>query len=140
MKHVWLAAAMAAALTMSAPRVFAQAAAGTALGSVNLPRAAMADGQRLAAGTYQVRLTADKPAPVVGLSPDGSQYVEFVSSGKVVGRALATVIPQAEIAQVAEGPRPSANGARVDVLKGGDYVRVWISRGGVNYLIHLPPA
>jgi hypothetical protein len=31
-------------------------------------------------------------------------------------------------------------GARVETLKGDDYVRVWINRRGVNYLIHLPPA
>ena len=26
------------------------------------------------------------------------------------------------------------------MLKGDEYLRVWINRGGVNYLIHLPPA
>ena len=31
-------------------------------------------------------------------------------------------------------------GSRVETLKGGEYVRVWIARGGNNYLIHLPPA
>jgi hypothetical protein len=25
------------------------------------------------------------------------------------------------------------------MLKGDDYLRVWINRRGVNYLIHLPP-
>jgi len=25
-------------------------------------------------------------------------------------------------------------------LKEGDYVRVWLNREGVNYLVHLPPA
>jgi hypothetical protein len=28
----------------------------------------------------------------------------------------------------------------VEALKGGDYIRVWINRGGHNYLVHLPPA
>jgi hypothetical protein len=28
----------------------------------------------------------------------------------------------------------------VDVLKEGDYVRVWINRDGTHYLIHLPVA
>jgi hypothetical protein len=126
------------AMMASTSQVFAQA--GTALATVNLQQAVMADGQRLAAGSYQVRLTGDRPSPVAGLAADGSQYVEFVTGGKVAGRAAATVIPQAEIAQVAKGPRPATNGSRVDLLKGGDYVRVWINRGGVNYLIHLPPA
>jgi hypothetical protein len=26
------------------------------------------------------------------------------------------------------------------MLKGGEYLRVWISRQGFQYLIHLPPA
>ena len=138
MRHGFVAGALAAVLMVFTAEAGAQQAA--SLGTVSLRQAVMADGQRLAAGSYQVRLTQDKPAPVAGLSPDASQYVEFVSGGKVVGRAAATVIPQAEIAQVAKGPRPAANGSRVDLLKGGDYVRVWINRGGVNYLIHLPPA
>ena len=135
MRHGVVAGALAAVLMVFTAEAGAQQ---TALGTVSLRQAVMADGQRLAAGSYQVRLTQDKPAPVAGLSPDSSQYVEFVSGGKVVGRAAATVIPQAEIAQVADGPRPGANSSRVDVLKGGDYVRVWINRSGVNYLIHLP--
>ena len=64
---------------------------------------------------------------------------EKAEGGKVVGRELPTVVPQAEIAQVADGPRPAAGGSRVDMLKGNDYVRVWINRGGNNYIIHLPP-
>jgi hypothetical protein len=28
----------------------------------------------------------------------------------------------------------------VDMLKGNDYVRVWINRSGRNYIVHLPPA
>jgi len=26
------------------------------------------------------------------------------------------------------------------MLKGNDYLRVWITRAGVSYLIHMPPA
>ena len=124
-------------LMLFTAEAFAQT--GTSLATVSLRQAVMADGQKLAAGSYQVRLTQDRPAPVAGLAAESSQYVEFVSGGKVVGRAAATVIPQAEIAQVAKGPRPGANSARVDLLKGGDYVRVWINRSNLNYLIHLPP-
>jgi hypothetical protein len=58
----------------------------------------------------------------------------------VVGRALATVIPQSEIGQISKGPKPAVGGSRVDMLKGNDYVRVWINKGGQNYLIHMPPA
>ncbi len=136
-----LVGALVGALASAAP-VSAQtpAAAGTSLGSVTLSRAVMADGQRLAAGTYQLRLAGEEPKPAVGQSPGGGRYVEFVRSGKVVGRELATVIPATEVDQVVEGPRPRAGTSRVDLLKGDDYVRVWVNRGGVNYLIHLPPA
>ena len=40
---------------------------------------------------------------------------------------------------LAKGPQPAKGGVRVDMLKGNDYVRVWINRGGTNYIIHLPP-
>lgn len=142
MKHVLVIGALVAALGLPVS-LFAQTsgpAAGTSLGSVTLRTGVMANGERLAPGTYQVRLTGDTPKPGVGQSPDASRYVEFVRGGKVIAREVATVVPQAEIAQVAKGPRPAAGGSRIEMLKGDDYVRVWINRSGMNYLIHLPPA
>lgn len=142
MKHVLVVGALVAAVGVPVS-ILAQTsgqAAGTSLGSVTLRTSVMANGERLAAGTYQVRLTGESPKPGVGQSPDGARYVEFVRGGKVVGREVATVVPQAEIAQVADGPRPAAGGSRVEMLKGNDYVRVWINRAGMNYIIHLPPA
>jgi len=35
---------------------------------------------------------------------------------------------------------PKVNGSKVELLKGGDYVRVWINKGGNHYLLHLPTA
>ena len=115
-------------------------AAGTALGSITLRQQVMADGKPLAAGTYQVRLTADEAKPAVGQSPNAERYVEFLRGGKVVGRELATIVSAADLKEIAEGPRPGPGGSRVDLLKGNDYVRVWINRGGTNYIIHMPPA
>lgn len=143
MKDVVLVGTLVTALVMPAVFVSAQTAppaGGTSLGSVTLNRRVLADGKPLTPGTYQVRLAADAPKPGVGQSPDGERYVEFVRGGKVVAREVATVVPASEIAQIAEGPRPPAGGSRVDVLKGNDYVRVWINRRGTNYLIHLPTA
>jgi hypothetical protein len=134
-----LVSALALPMSLSA-QTAKPGAAGTSLGSVTLRTAVMANGERLAAGTYQVRLTTDAPKPGVGQSPDSERYVEFVRGGKVVGREVATVVPQAEIGQVADGPRPASGGARVEMLKGNDYVRVWINRSGMNYILHLPPA
>ena len=117
---------------------YAQPAGNASLGSMTLTHKVMADGQPLAAGTYQVRLSADEVKPVPGQSPEFAKYVEFLRAGKVVGREIATVVPAADIATIMKGEKPNAGGARVEVLKGNDYVRVWINRGGTNYIIHLP--
>lgn len=141
MKHVLLVATLVASLSAAAV-VSGQTAptAGSSLGSVTLSKRVMANGEALAAGTYQVRLSADVPKPGVGQSAEAERYVEFVRGGKVVGREVATVVSTADIASIVKGPKPANGGSRVDTLKGDDYVRVWINRGGMNYIIHMPPA
>jgi hypothetical protein len=133
-------AAMPAGVAAQAGTQAAAPAAGTALGSVTLRQQVLADGKPLAAGTYQVRLTADEPKPAVGQTPNSERYVEFVRGGKVLGREVATIVSAADLKQIADGPRPGPGASRVDLLKGNDYVRVWINRGGTNYIIHMPPA
>lgn len=137
MKKGILAAAFALGLMMPMASVSAQTKA-TSLGSVTINHKVKADGQPLAAGTYQVRLTDESPKPGVGQSPDAERYVEFVKSGKVVAREVATVVSDADVKSITKGPAPAKGGVRVDMLKGNDYVRVWINRGGNNYLINLP--
>src|SRR4029453_299770 len=104
MKHVLVGAlvgALALSVSLSAqtqkPGAATQkpAAASNSLGSVTLKTAVMADGQRLGAGTYQVRLTNDSPKPGVGQTPESERYVEFVSGGRVVGAGGATLAPTA---------------------------------------------
>jgi hypothetical protein len=138
MKKVWLVAALVAALVL--PATVSAQTANTSLGTVTLSKKVMADGQPLPAGTYQVRLTSESPKPGVGQTPDSERYVEFVRGGKVVAREVATVVPAADAKAVIKGPRPGAGASRVDTLKGNDYVRVAINRGGNFYLIHLPLA
>ncbi len=111
-----------------------------ALGSVRLPQAVMADGKRLPAGTYEVRLTDESPKPAVGQTIESEKWVEFVRGGTVVGREIASVVPAARIEARSAGSRPRANGSRVDTLKGGGYLRVWINRASTNYLINLVTA
>jgi hypothetical protein len=113
--------------------------AGGVIGSVTLTRKVLADGQPLAAGTYQVRLSAEQVKPAVGESPDGERYVEFVRAGKVVGREVATVISNGDLATMAMYGKPPTNSSKVETLRGAEYLRVWINRSGTNYLIHLPP-
>ena len=147
MTRKWLAGtAMAALLSVGAAAQSTQGqvpSGETALGSVNLPRAVMANGQKLAAGSYQVRLTAEQAQPSVpGIQME--RWVEFVRGGKVAGREVVSIIPQTEMKDLQTGPEagghPSTGSAKVEMLKGDEYLRVWINRGGVNYLLHLPPA
>ena len=137
MKQVVLAAALVLALGFPA-LTQAQAQSGTTLGTVTISKKVMADGKPLPTGTYQVRLTNETPKPGVGQNPEGEAYVEFVRGGKVVAREVATVVSSADIAQVAKGKRPGPGASSVETLKGNDYVRVWINKGGTHYLINLP--
>lgn len=107
------------------------------IGTARLPQAVMADGKPLPAGTYAIRLTTDTPSVVVGQSPEATRWVEFVQRGTVVGREIATVVAADDMRTMAKMPR-TGGAVRVQTLKGGDYLRVWITHSGTNYLIHLP--
>ena len=113
-----------------------------ALGTITLPRAVTADGKPLPRGRYQVRLTAQNAQPpAVGQTPGLERWVEFVQGGQVRGREVVSIVPAAEMKDLMPGPdadRAMRNGSRVEMLKGNEYLRVWISRAGVSYLIHLP--
>lgn len=112
-----------------------------ALGSVRIPRAVTADGKALKPGTYQVRVTAQEAKPdVVGQTEKMERWAEFLQGGQVRGREVVSIVPSAEIKQVAEDAPPRPGGNKVQLLKGNDYLRVWINRGGTHYLIHLPTA
>lgn len=109
------------------------------LGTVHLPNGVKADGKALPAGTYQVRLTAQSASPEAkGETPAAERWAEFVKGGKVVGREVVTIVPKSEVAAVQKDTPPPANGSKVETLKGGDYVRLWINRGGNHYLVHFP--
>lgn len=113
------------------------------LATVRIPRKVTADNQPLKPGTYQVRLTGEALQPAAGETPNLEQWVEFLQAGKVKGKAVASVIPPDRIKDVAKTPPgrlPKPGTVRVELLKGNDYVRVWINKGGLNYLIHLPVA
>jgi hypothetical protein len=116
------------------------------LGTVTIPSAVRADGKPLARGRYTVRLTAQAAQPTVpGQKPDLNRWVEFVQGGQVKGREVVSIVPADEVDQTMPGPdldpaRAPRTATKVEMLKGGEYLRVWISRQGIQYLIHLPPA
>jgi hypothetical protein len=108
------------------------------IGSVHIPKKVMADGKPLAAGTYTVRLTDETGAPVKGQTTSQERWVEFVQGGQVKGRELATVLPNAEAKTIAKQGVPAAGGSKIQTLIGNEYLRVWLNKGGTNYILHLP--
>lgn len=109
------------------------------LGTVRLTRAVMADGKPLPPGAYQVRLTAQEAKPpAVGASENIERWVEFVRNGKVMGREVVSIVPEAEVKNVVKDAPPAPGAVKVQVLRGNEYVRVWINKAGNHYLIHLP--
>ena len=109
------------------------------LGTVRLPKAVSADGKPLPAGTYQVRLTGQEAGPpAVGISEPLERWVEFLQGKTVKGREVVSIVPAAEAKLVAKDAPPPLNGVKVQTLKGNDYIRVWINKGGNHYLVHLP--
>jgi len=111
------------------------------LGSVHLPKGVKVDGKPLAAGTYQIRLTAQTASPEAkGQTAAAERWVELLQRGQVKGREVVTIVPQSEIDKVQKDAPPKPNSSKVETLKGGDYVRVWINKGGNHYLLHLPNA
>ena len=110
-----------------------------ALGTVRLPKGVKLDGKAIAAGSYQVRLTADEAKPdAKGSSEKLERWVEFLKGSEVVGREVVSIVPASETKLVQKDAPPPSGGSKVETLKGGDYVRVWINRGGNYYLVHLP--
>ncbi|HYT76576.1 MAG TPA: hypothetical protein VEL79_17595 [Vicinamibacterales bacterium] len=110
------------------------------LGMVRLSKGAKADGKELAPGSYQVRLTPDEAKPdAKGASPTLERWVEFVQKGQVKGREVVSIVPANEAKLVQKDTPPPSGGSKVEMLKGGDYYRVWINKGGNYYLVHLVP-
>ena len=97
-------------------------------------------GRRSGAGRRHVSGARHRNAGLAagaGQTPQYERWAEFLRGGKVVGREVVTVVPASDIKQVAEMTPPPAGGSRAEVLKGGDYLRLWINRGGNHYLIHF---
>jgi len=109
----------------------------TSIGSVTIPKKVMADGKPLAAGTYMLRLTDQTAPPVTGQTVSEERWVEFLQGGQVKGREIATVLTNTEAKTIAKQGVHSG-GAKIQTLIGNEYLRVWINKGGTNYLVHLP--
>lgn len=110
------------------------------LGTARLHRSVTADGKPLPAGSYQVRVTAQEATPdVVGTIEQLERWAEFLQRGQVKGRELVSIVPAAEASAVVQDAPPRPGGpAKVQVLRGNEYLRVWFNKAGNHYLIHLP--
>jgi hypothetical protein len=113
-------------------------AGGEVFATVRLTHPVLADSKPLPAGTYDVRL-AGPGASVAGLS-DAQRVVEFVANGQVVATEIAEVVPAEEATPVGTSSHTSRGAARVEMLKGGEFLRVSVRRPDGRYLIHLPVA
>ena len=112
-----------------------------ALGAVTIRQRVKANGQPLAPGTYQIRLTAEEARPdAAGQTEQLERWVEFRQGNQVRAREVVSIVPASDISKVQKDPPPRAGSYKVEMLKGNEYVRVWINRGGNHYLIYLPPA
>ena len=110
----------------------------TVLASVRIPEPVLANGRRLPMGTYQVRLTGERPSPNPGQSSDAQRWVEFTAEGSVVGREIAEILRDDDRPEIGASSQRAAEGVRVQMLKGGDYLRISVKREAIRYLIHLP--
>jgi hypothetical protein len=111
---------------------------GIVIGSVHIPRAAVANGASVPSGTYQLRIADELPTVPVGQSPDAERWVEFVQNGKVVAKEMASLVTnEVMAAEVADRGMPKPGTTWLQTLKGGDYYRVWVNKGGIHYLINL---
>jgi hypothetical protein len=110
----------------------------SSLGTVRITQSVMAGGTMLQPGTYEVRLTGEHVTPLPGQSEDALQRIEFIANGKVAARDAAEVMPAEAVAVGTSGG--STTRGRFEMLKGNDFARVSMSRGGERFLIHLPVA
>jgi hypothetical protein len=128
---------VALVLSVGAGVAAAQSASMT-LGTIRITQPVLAHGKPLAPGTYEVRLTDESLPPNPGQSPDAVRVVEFVKDGQVVARDAAEVMT-AEGSVIGTAGRAGSK-PRVEMLKGGEFVRVSATRDGMRYLIYLPMA
>jgi hypothetical protein len=111
---------------------------GEVFATVRITQPVLADGKPLPAGTYDIRLA--RPGPSSAGTSEAQRAVEFVSGGQVVATDIAEVLPNDEATPVGTSSEAPRAAARVEMLKGGEFLRVSVRRPDGRYLIHLPVA
>jgi len=108
------------------------------LATVCITQPVIANGYPLAPGLYEVRLTNEHLTPLPGQSSDAERWVEFVAGGSVVAREAAVVLRDDDLPSEGASSVRARDGTRVELLKGGEFVRISARRGEERYLIYLP--
>ena len=108
--------------------------------SVQIPVTVLANGKPLPPGTYNVRLTGERPAPLPGQPAGAQQWVELLADGKVVARESAEVLKGEDLPAEGASSQHVQNGTRVEMLKGGEFLRISVKRDDARYLLYLPIA
>ena len=109
------------------------------LTTVHIATTVTAGGTSLPAGTYELRLTGQSPVPVGDEQRTLREWVEFVANGKVVAREVAEILYDDDLPSVGASSQKVPSGTRVEMLKGGEFLRISVKRENVRYLIYLPP-
>ncbi len=107
------------------------------LTTVRIPAAVKAGGTPLPPATYELRLTGEHP-PSQGERRESQEWVAFISNGKVVARELAEIMYDDDLPAIGASSQKAQTGTRVEMLKGGDFLRVSVKRNNDRYLIYLP--
>jgi hypothetical protein len=131
------------ACTLSVATITAQSTPSPAadvnvLATVRIPTAVIAAGTPLRPGMYEIRLTPERPTLLAGQSPDAQRWVEFVAEGKVIAREIAEVLHDDDLPALGASSQRVRSGTRVELLKGGEFLRVSVKRDRERYLIYLP--
>jgi hypothetical protein len=66
--------------------------------------------------------------------------VEIIAGGNVVAREIAEVLRDDDRPAVGASSQIAQSGTRVEMLKGGEFLRISIKRDGARYLVYLPIA
>lgn len=106
--------------------------------TVTLNQSVMVDGKPLAAGTYEIWVTNERPDVGAGAPSDAQRVVEFARNNQVVARTIAEVFPGGGREAVGTSGNTGTARARAQVLRGGEFVRVSFSDAEGRFLIHLP--
>jgi hypothetical protein len=107
---------------------------------VTITESVMASGQPLAPGTYEIWITEERPDTGAGAPSANQRVVEFAQNDKVVAREIAEVFPRNTGRRDTVGTSGSTApaSARVEKLRGGEFVRVSVNDAEGRFLIHLP--